>query len=280
MQAQMHVSHINIDELIPVKIPALAGRARVKNLLILETIAAEGPLLKYDVYKRLKEREITEYSTITRRIDFLKKKGYLGEAGKRITERGKQKAESMYGLTWKGLIASLAGKKTREDALQVIEKSPLLKIPEKEFVLLVLREAFDSKEIEKITELLLYSCMRIIPNLESIREEDLWLWVFQGLREIPSDYLKIIEVPEQKKDLIKLLDNPRILQYLKTRILPVISEWESNMRVILGIFEVLNQIGAFVKELDPKDKPSEKLKEYLKSKKIERKLIKIASTQS
>lgn len=91
MQAQMHVSHINIDELIPVKIPALAGRARVKNLLILETIAAEGPLLKYDVYKRLKEREITEYSTITRRIDFLKKKGYLGEAGKRITERGKQK---------------------------------------------------------------------------------------------------------------------------------------------------------------------------------------------
>lgn len=280
MQTEEGVSHSNLDELIQVKIPALAGRARVKNLLILETIAAEGPLLKYDVYKRLKRRKITEYSTVTRRIDFLKRKGYLGEAGKRVTERGKQKAETMYGLTWKGFIASFAGNKIRENALQVIERNPLLNVPEKEFVLLVLREALNSKEIQKITALLLYGCLRIIPNLESVREGDLWLWVFQGLKEMPSDYLKITDVPEQKKDLTKLLDNPRILLYVKTRILPLVSEWKRNMRAILGVFEVFDQMGVFIKELNPDDKPSEKLKEYIESKKIEKKLTQIVGSQN
>jgi DNA-binding MarR family transcriptional regulator/transposase len=274
------VSHINLTELTPTKIPALAGRASITNLLILETIATEGPLLKYDVHKRLKERGIVEYSTITRRIDSLKEKGYLGEAGKRVTERGKQKAESLYGLTWKGFFASFTSQKTKQDILQVIEKNPLLVIPEKEFVLLVLREVFDSKEIEKITELLLYGCMKTISNLENIREEDLWLWVLQGIREIPTGSLKIGAVPEKKKDLLKLLDNPRILQYLKTRIIPIISEWERNLRVFLQIFEVLNQIGNFIKKLSPEDEPSERLKKYLKTKKFEERLIKITSTQN
>ena len=120
MQKQNIIPHTNFDELFQIKIPALKGRARTTNLLILETIATYGPLLKYDVYKRLNNRGITEYSTVTRRIDSLRERGYLGEANQRMTERGKRRAESMFGLTWKGFIASFVSKAVREDALQVI----------------------------------------------------------------------------------------------------------------------------------------------------------------
>ena len=250
------------------KIPALRGRARANNLSILENLATEGPLLKYDVYKKLKKRGIAEYSTITRRIDALREKGYLREADKRITERGKRKAESMYGLTWKGFIASLASEKIRRNVLQVIEKNPLLTIPEKKFVLLVLRDIFDPKEVEIMANHLLYGYLKAIPNLESIEEEELGIWILQALREIPPNSVKFSEIPEKKKDLTKLLDNPRILQYVKERILPTISEYERNLKVLLQFFKILNQLGNFVKKLHPEDKPSERLKEYLKTLKL------------
>lgn len=275
MLKQNRIPHINLDELSQMKIPALNGRARTNNLLILETIATEGPLLKYDVYKKLKERGIGEYSTVTRRIDSLKEKGYLDMASKRITERGKQKAESMYGLTWKGFIASFVSEKVRQDVMQVIEKNPLLVVPEKKFVLLVVREVFDSIEVEKITNLLLYGCLKVIPNLENIEEEELGMWVLHGIREIPPDIIKVNEISGKKKDLTKLLDNPRILQYVKERILPIISEWERNFYVLFQFFKVLNQLGDFIKELHPENEPSERLKEYLKTEKLEEKMLEL-----
>ena len=273
LQKQNIIPHTNFDELFQIKIPALKGRARTTNLLILETIATYGPLLKYDVYKRLNNRGITEYSTVTRRIDSLRERGYLGEANQRMTERGKRRAESMFGLTWKGFIASFVSKAVREDALQVIEKNPLLFIPEKEFVLLVVREVFDSKEIEKITALLLQGCLEAIPNLEIIEEYQLALYVLQGMREIPPDLMRISEIPEKKKDLTKLLDNPRILKLVKEKILPILSEWQKNLYVMFQIFKVMNQVGDFIKKLQPDDKPSERLKEYLKTLKVDEKTI-------
>jgi hypothetical protein len=252
------------------KIPALKGIGRRNNLLILETIATEGPLLKYDVYKKVKKRGIEEYSTVTRRIDFLREKGYLNEAGRRITARGKRKAESMYGLTWKGFIASLVSGKVRRDALQVVEKNPLLVFPEKEFVLLVLKDIFNSEEIERIADIILYGYLKAIPNLEDIEEEKLGIWILPALGEIPPDMMKT-EMTEEKKDLTRLLDNPRILQYVKDRILPKISEYGKNLYLLFQFFRLLNQVGDFIKELHPEDKPrpSERLKEYLKNIKLE-----------
>lgn len=275
MLKQNRILHINLDELSQMKIPALKGMARTNNLLILKTIATEGPLLKYDVYKKLKKKGIAEYSTVTRRIDSLKERGYLDEAGKRNTERGKQKAESMYGLTWKGFIASVAGRKVEQDVLQVIEKNSLLVIPEKEFILLVLRDIFDPKEVEKITNLLLYGFLRAIPNLENIEEEELGMWLLHGIREIPPHIIKINEISEKKKDLTKLLDNPRILQYIKERILPMISEWKRNFYVLFQFFDMLNKLGNFVRELRPEDEPSERLKEYLETVKLEEKMLEL-----
>ena len=149
----------------------------------------------------------------------------------------------------------------------------MLFIPEKEFVLLVVREVFDSKEIEKITALLLQGCLEAIPNLEIIEEYQLALYVLQGMREIPPDLMRISEIPEKKKDLTKLLDNPRILKLVKEKILPILSEWQKNLYVMFQIFKVMNQVGDFIKKLQPDDKPSERLKEYLKTLKVDEKTI-------
>jgi hypothetical protein len=247
------------------KIPALKGLARPSTLLILETIALEGPLLKYDVYKKLEDKGIPQYSTVTRRIDSLRKKGYLKEAAKRKTERGRRKAESMYGLTWKGLVASLASPQVRKNALRATEKNPLVAIPEKEFVLLVVGDIFDPVEFEKVVSVLLYGYLKAIPNLDSIKEEELLVWLPQALKEIPFEIVRPIEISEKKKDLTRLLDNPRILQYVKDRIIPKISEYEQIFYGMFQFFKVLNQLGAFISGLSTEDKPSERLKEYLKA---------------
>ena len=273
MLKQNRIPHINLDELSQMKIPALKGRARANNLLILETLATEGPLLKYDVYKKLKKRGIENYSTVTRRIDSLREKGYVDEADRRITQRGKRKEESMYGITWKGFIASLLSEKVRENVLEVIEKDPLLVIPEKEFVLLVLKDIFDPKEVEIMANHLLYGYLKAIPNLENIEKEELGIWILPALREIPAKSVKITKIPEKKKDLTRLLDNPRILELVKERILPRISEYERNFYVLFQFFKVLNQLGDFIKKLHPEDKPSERLKEYLKTAKLEEKML-------
>lgn len=277
---QKRTLHTNIDALSQMKIPALRGRVRTNNMLIFETLAIEGPLLKYDVYKTLKKRGIPQYSTITRRIDSLREKGYLDEADKRITERGKRKAESMYGITRKGFIASLVSKKVRENVLQVIEKNPLLVIPEKEFVLLVVREILDPKEIEIITNYLLYGYLKAIPDLENIEEEELGTWVFQAIREIPSKEINITEISETKKDLTRLLDNPRILQYVKERILPIISDYERNFYDLFQFFKILNQIGEYIKRLRPEDKPSDRLKEYLRTLELEEKMFQLEKEET
>lgn len=265
-------SHIILNDLFQLKIPALRGMGKGNNILILEILASEGPLLKYDVYKKLKEKGVSEYSTITRRIDSLREKGYLNEAGQRITKRGKQKEESMYGLTWKGFIASLINDKVRENVLHVIRINPLLNIPEKEFVLLVLEEIFNVKEIELLTTHLLSSYLKVIPNLEKIEETELVLWIFQALKEVPSTGNSINTLSEKKKDLTKLLDNPRILQYIKDRILPMLSEYESNFYVMYQFFKTLNVIGNFIQKLEPENNPSERLKEYLQNLRLDEKI--------
>lgn len=277
MRKKNEIPHINLEELSLAKIPALNGKAMKNNLLILEIIAKEGPLLKYDVYKKLKKRGISEYSTVTRRIDSLKESGYLNEADRRKTKRGKRKAESMYGLTWKGFVASFSSGYVRQNVLLVIEKSPLLRFPEKEFVLLVLRDVLNSEEVEKITHLLLYGFLRLIPSLDKIEEEELPMWILYGTKEIPPNMIEANEISAKNKDLTKLLDNPKILRYVQERFVPIISEWERNFYVLFRFFKMLSQIGDFVKELSPNDEPSERLKEYIKSEKMEEKMLLLTS---
>jgi hypothetical protein len=265
--------HINLEELFEIKIPALKTKGKNTNILILETLATEGPLLKYDVYKKLKDKGIKDYSTIARRIDNLRKKGYIDNADTRNTKRGKQEPETRYGLTWKGFITSLVSNNVRKNSLEVIEKNVLLAFPEKEFALLVIKDVFTQEEVETIANCLIYGYLKAIPNLESINEKDFWVWIPQALKEIPYQEidLKMLE----KKDLFKLLDNPKILSYLQARILPLVPEYKKQIDVIASILTIACQIAEYIKELNPEDNPSEKLKEKLKIFNIQEKLFEL-----
>jgi len=249
--------HINFDELLEMKIPIFSGKGADNTALILEHAAMNGPLLKYDIFKDL---SFTRYSTVSRRIDDLRKRGYLAEAGKRLTERGKQTEESMYGLTWRGFVASLSSKKVRGNIIHVLRNNPLLTLPEKESILLVIEEIVTPEEFETISKPILEAYLKAIPNLEMIRDDQLWVWLF-AIRDFPRlpENFKLTKMPE---NVLELLDRPPILKVVKERIAPFIKRKTTEITEIYRIFQVLNELSNFIIKLDETDKPSIRIKEY------------------
>lgn len=254
--------HTNFDELVKVKIPALGSKASTNNRLILEYIALNGPKLPYDVHKDL-EYDSNQYSTVNRRIRDLKKDGYLAEAGKRTTERGKQEEETMYGLTWRGFVASITERKVRENILQVLKKNPLLIIPSKELVLSVLERIITPQELEIIAESFLKPYLQAIPNLELIEDEHLFMFLF-AIRERPKlpEGFKLSKIPQ---DLLELFDDPEILALVKSKIIPLIRAKTTELEAIYTMWKVLNELGNFISRLETQDKPSKRIKEYIET---------------
>lgn len=255
------IPHINsLHELVSVKIPALSGRGAENNRLILKNIAMNGPMLKYDVHKNI---QIGRYSTVSRRVDNLTERSYLSEAGKRTTERGKQTEESMYGLTWRGFIASITIKEVRENILQVLRSNSLLAFPEKETVLLILEELVTQQELETIARSVLEAFLRIIPNLELVDNDSLLAW-FLAIREKPElpDSFTLSKMP---KDAWELLDRPTILKVVKEKIIPLVKQKTREITVMYQIFSVFDEVGSFISDLEVEDRPSKKVKEFIKT---------------
>jgi hypothetical protein len=258
--------HIILEELVKQKIPILERRGARNNKKILEKIALNGPLLKYDVCLQMKLPQ-SHYGTISRRIDDLHKKNYLGEAGTRETKRGTQIEQTQYGLTWRGLIASLSMEKVRLNLLDVLEKQPLLAFPEKGFVLLIIEEIFSQDELDNLVTSFLIGYLNTIPQtIEKIDDGELLMSIFPAITEaskIHSARQNPIE-NEKIKDLTKLLDNPKILNYVKERILPFIAQYEKQLYEMYTAFHLLNTIGQYISTLKVEDKPSEKIKDYFR----------------
>ena len=263
MLKQNTIQHTNVNELSQMKIPALKGIGRRNNLLILETIATEGPLLKYDVYKKLKKRGIEEYSTVTRRIDSLREKGYLNEADRRITARGKRKAESMYGLTWKGFIASVTIEEVRENILRVLKINPLLVFPEKEIILPIVEEITSQEEIETITISVLEAFLKTIPDLELIEDQQLFFMLMSALGELklPKDF-KLSRIPD---DAWELLDRPAILKVVKEKIVPFFKQYTDGIKAMYLLVSAFDGFDKFFYELDFKNQPSKKIRKFVES---------------
>ena len=255
------IPHINsLDELVNVKIPALSGRGAENNRLILKNTALNGPMLKYGIHKNI---QIGRYSTVSRRVDNLTERFYLGEAGKRATERGKQTEESMFGLTWRGFIASITIKEVRENILQVLRSNSLLAFPEKETVLLILEELVTQQELETIARSVLEAFLRTIPNLELVDNASLLAWLL-AIREKPElpDSFKLSKIP---KDAWELLDRPTILKVVKEKIIPLVKQKTREITVMYQIFSVLNEVGNFISDLEVENQPSKKVKEFIKT---------------
>jgi hypothetical protein len=258
MQSTDIFRHGNLNQLIAIKIPISRGRGSENNMAILEQIALMGPLLKYDIFKNLKS---VEYSTISRRVDDLAERGYIGVAGKRLTGRGKQKEESTYGLRWKGFVASLSNKKVKKDIIAVLRRNPILGLPEKDTILSVIEEITTKDELENISQAILEAYLDVIPPIETIREDQLWVYLL-AVRDVSKlQGFKLSQMPE---NMLELLDRPAILAIVKERIAPFIEQTANQFTFLSLIFTTLNELMKFITGIDPKTKPSVEVQKYLK----------------
>lgn len=231
----MHIE----SELIKAKIGAFRGRDEGNNRLVLETLALNGPLIKYDIFKALKPKGVKHYPTLSRRVDDLKERGYIAVAGRRPIKVGKKSDESpTYSLTWRGLIASLVIESVIENVTDVLENDPLLKfdlphkIP-KEMVINVLRELFTPREIGIIARAVLVGFLRALPrDIESVKQENYLAYLVPGLAEVPE-----IREKFEEKDLTKLLQIPGLLELVSGLVETYegqLSEALSAIRLIKG----------------------------------------------
>jgi len=233
--------NIDYEEIMTSKVPALHGRDAINNNLVLETLALHGPLIKYDIFKELKSKGIRYYPTISRRVDDLKRRGYIDVAGKRLITVGKRREKSpTYALTWRGFIASLMIETVIEDVITVMENDPLLwfDLPykiSKDFVINVLKELFTSREIGIMAHTLLSGFLRALPrNIESVEQEKYLAYLVPALVEAPE-----IREKFEKKDLSKLLKIPGLLDLA----LDLVTDYEDQ------ILELLKGIKNIKKEL-------------------------------
>ena len=207
------------------------------------------------------------YPTVSRRIDSLFKDEYLGEAGTRVIERGQQSEETEYGLTWKGFIASLSIDEIRKSGILVLKKNTLLSLPEKNLILAVAEDIWEPQKIELLFNMFLFGYLYSnAPPLEDLNANDLQGWlipIFQTGTDL--DFIKDNDVSfkTENRNLLTLLDNPEILHYVKTNLIPTISNYEQNMRDYIIFIKILNELGKFLLQLEIEDSPSKKLMEFI-----------------
>lgn len=233
--------HIEFGELVRARIPALQGRDERNNKLVLETLALQGPLIKYDIFKALKPRDVKHYPTISRRVDDLKKRGYLDVAGKRLITVGKRSEESpTYALTWRGFIASLTIETVIREIPKVLKNNPLLEIPfPREMTISVLKELLTPREVEILMRALLEGFLRALPrDIESIEQEKYIAYIVPAMVETPE-----IREKFEEKDLTKLRQIPGFLEF----VWGLIDTFERQLSdSLIGIQIIKKELGKYI----------------------------------
>ena len=133
-------------------------------------------------------------------------------------------------------------------------------LPEEELVLLVLKNTFDQKEIEEIVTSWLHDFLSSISDLEMIGETDLQFFIFfSAMKELSS----ILENVTKRENLLKLLDKPRIFQYVKKKIPPLKGAFERQLQALSVSVSILDGIQKVLDSIEPGELASEKLDEFL-----------------
>lgn len=200
-------------ELVESKIAILRGKGSENNRFLLMTMALEGSLIKYDLFKTLKgTRKEAHYPTVSRRVDDLVKRGYLRVVGRRGVLIGRRKDKSAkYGITWKGFVASLTIESVAQNILKVAENNPQLKLPfPREVTLRIVREIFTDRELELIAQALVTGYLKAIPkDLESLNHEQLLSYLLPALTQVPP-----IQEKFKEKDLSRILQIPEVSEFI------------------------------------------------------------------
>ena len=95
------------------------------------------------------------------------------------------------------------------------------------------------------------------PNIEQIDEDVLPFVVLNALKNSELEPIKL----SKQGDVLSLLDNPRILRFVKEKI----THWRKQLKDYYFILRVFDKVGTFVLSLDSGDKPSEQVRKFLDS---------------
>lgn len=213
-------------------IGALIGKDAKNNRLVIETLALNKPLIKWDVYKLIKQENKISWSTVSRRIDDLKDRGYLIETGTRKINFGKGIQDSpTYGLTWKGLLASIHINKIKQNILQVYNVNQHLKIPIQFWI--GLEETYTDEAINEMASIVADAIQRSPVELESIKSvQEIIIHLIPyldydklasfGISELPEKVFNVI-LTRARKNLIlgyekTLVDNLKMVRLAKKQL--------------------------------------------------------------
>jgi hypothetical protein len=186
-------------------IGAFYGKDSKNNEIILRVLAINGSLIKWEVLKKAKEitKRIT-WATISRRIDNLKERDYLAESGKRrITVAKREEDTPVYGLTWRGLIASLTIKEVRNNIAKVIENNPKLEPLQKLY--LFVKGIYTEEDIRNIIERFLKALDDVPLELEYVNPMQ---FIFYVLPNIVIDIGNFLP-----KGIVKIEESPELLEF-------------------------------------------------------------------
>ena len=190
-------------------IEAFHGKDGENNKAILEVIAFNNALIKYQILTELKGKKKITWATVSRRVDDLKERGYIRETGKRRNRVAKRDEDTPeYGLSWKGIIAVLTIKEIRTNITNVFNE--VKKIDEygldplnKAFS--IIRKVFTEDEIRKITDNFNNILINAPIELELTTEEDFFYYLIPDLTR-KGFFDKML-----KKDIKKI--DKDVLQY-------------------------------------------------------------------
>jgi DNA-binding Lrp family transcriptional regulator len=196
------------------KIPAFNGQKAKNSRKVIKLLADKGPQIKYEIWDRMKP---IPYATVSRRIDDLVKRGYLGVA---TTTRTKThynpNASKVYGLTWKGLIAGLLLRPTK-DIGRIMKANPLLDFDHKDRLLGIIEAIYTPQEINETSEKVASAIIEHLPSdIESIPSADLGIYAFPTIlsmgKELPFDKIeknkeKLLEIPIIKDTFLRIVDH-------------------------------------------------------------------------
>lgn len=178
------------------RIGAFEGKDSKNNRLILEVLALNGSLIKWGIFREIKKQTSITWPTVSRRVDDLKKRGYIEVTGKkkiRIKVVKGERSTPTYWLTWKGLIASLTSEKVRSGFSKVLQN-----IPGKLWTFMI--EEFKKEEINNIAKIVFEEIRKIPLDLESISEPELSHIVVPTFFKIPESYWRRLE---RRPDFLK-----------------------------------------------------------------------------
>lgn len=207
---------------LAMKIPALSGNEAKNNYVMFEKLALQGPQTVWGI-NNLLSRGRENYPTTLRAVRRLLRRGYLIQAGTARMEKRKNEKTATYGITWRGLLASLASKGVSAEILGVFERNPQLRLPviEGQTFVSLAESLLGKDQVQAVTEALFDGFITTFPyDIEKTKDEVLVGYIFPTMMAASTALDKIKPIDSEE-----LLKHPRLLNWMERGI----NSWEQKL---------------------------------------------------